>query len=717
MRARGKRGCRRLAVALVVSILVGQGNLPVNAEEESLYGTPAESSDMETDEKFSGEESALEEGEEEGVTEKGNEEGALEEGENAPDETESGETETEVDSVIEDEMDPGQKPQNSEAGELFEEPVEGTALEAEMSVEAKIMPMDIVADKPVSEGGSFHVNMATEPNIRLVCQVIDGEKRLVTIQYALYDGEASDELAFPQTVSYYGWDYTVTEIGIGETNEEVLSDDAPVTKVIVPEGVTVIRKSAFRFCRNLTTVELPDGLTVIEQAAFANCPNLCGVRLPDSVTVLGASAFAVSALETINLPPNLGEISHSLFSNCTNLKSITLPDTITAIGGDAFSNTALQEIRIPDTVIEIGDSAFYGCSDLEKVRLPSELSCINPYMFEHCTSLRDIEIPSKVTRIEDQAFWDCPSLQMFILPASVTYLGYGAFAGCSGLTELRITVAPKEENGERHIVPVSLNERRPDSVFANVLDAVWRERKIVFLNGDVPAVPLTGDDLNAAIKAYMSVKDGNVTDNLWYEWKLYDPDDSNVPGEENPPKDDNDPGSTDKPDNNNPGGSSNNTDSGSTDNADSVPAAEVMEIVVDGSAQASSVTVAETVTSVVQNDRNQTLTDKSVSLEETQRKEPKTGDLSHMEVYATIAMIAGMTWLLLYFMEERRGMTERKKEVLVAAFVSWAKKGGTFRKCCAMAAIFCILVYYYAVGRHTGVSVENREIVLRGKQA
>lgn len=81
-------------------------------------------------------------------------------------------------------------------------------------------------------------------------------------------------------------------------------------------------------------------------------------------------------------------------------------------------------------------------------------------------------------------------------------------------------------------------------------------------------------------------------------------------------------------------------------------------------------------------------------------KEPKTDDPTPVEVYATVAMVAGLTYLLLCFMEEGRGMSEREKEVFVAAFIRWAKKGGRFRKCCAMVAIFCILVYYHAIGKH-----------------
>lgn len=103
---------------------------------------------------------------------------------------------------------------------------------------------------------------------------------------------------------------------------------------------------------------------------------------------------------------------------------------------------------------------------------------------------------------------------------------------------------------------------------------------------------------------------------------------------------------------------------------------------------------------VVQESVPQAITNETEAATEPGSKEPKTGDPDPVEIYATMAMIAGLAYLLLYFMEEPRGMSEREKEVFVTAFIRWAKKGGRFRKCCALAAIFCLLVYYHGIGKH-----------------
>ncbi len=85
----------------------------------------------------------------------------------------------------------------------------------------------------------------------------------------------------------------------------------------------------------------------------------------------------------------------------------------------------------------------------------------------------------------------------------------------------------------------------------------------------------------------------------------------------------------------------------------------------------------------------------------TKDQEPKTGEESKVEMYATIAMVAGLSYLLLYFTDEERGMTEERKKELVSRLVRWAKKGGRFRNMLAAAAIVLLLVYYHAIGKRS----------------
>lgn len=89
------------------------------------------------------------------------------------------------------------------------------------------------------------------------------------------------------------------------------------------------------------------------------------------------------------------------------------------------------------------------------------------------------------------------------------------------------------------------------------------------------------------------------------------------------------------------------------------------------------------------------------------KNEPRTGDSTQIKIYATAAMIAGFSYLLLYF-EGEHGITESQKEEIVYHLVSWAKKGGAIRRMLGLAAIFFFLAYYHSIGK--SVTVEWREV-------
>lgn len=82
-------------------------------------------------------------------------------------------------------------------------------------------------------------------------------------------------------------------------------------------------------------------------------------------------------------------------------------------------------------------------------------------------------------------------------------------------------------------------------------------------------------------------------------------------------------------------------------------------------------------------------------------KEPKTGGAPYIEIYATVAMIAGMAYLLSYFSDDKRGMSEAEKKELMSKLITWAKKGGYFRRILALTAIFFLLCYYHSIGKQS----------------
>lgn len=80
-------------------------------------------------------------------------------------------------------------------------------------------------------------------------------------------------------------------------------------------------------------------------------------------------------------------------------------------------------------------------------------------------------------------------------------------------------------------------------------------------------------------------------------------------------------------------------------------------------------------------------------------KVPSTGDTARVQIYATLAMIAGMLYLLLYFADGSIGMTEEEKNKLVSRLIGWARGRNIIARYLVIAAVFMVLLAYHSIGR------------------
>ena len=161
--------------------------------------------------------------------------------------------------------------------------------------------------------------------------------------------------------------------------------------------------------KTLTKLEIPEGVTIIEECAFYGCTALENVIIPDSVTDIHSSAFeSCERLKTVKISKNVSKIESKVFLWCRSLESVTIPDGVTSIEEYAFYYCdALTDVSIPTSVKKIGEMAFIGCKSLKNVTIPDGVESIELGTFQECSKLINVTIPASVRKIHLLSFNGC----------------------------------------------------------------------------------------------------------------------------------------------------------------------------------------------------------------------------------------------------------------------------------------------------------------------
>jgi hypothetical protein len=124
-----------------------------------------------------------------------------------------------------------------------------------------------------------------------------------------------------------------------------------ITRVFLPETVSIIPDSCFNSCGSLSSINFPKSISTIGRSAFATAGKLSGELDLPNLQNLGSTAFVSTNISKIISLGNLKLLSSSAFCVCPKLISAVLPDTLTGIEASAFGGSAaLKYIKCLATI-------------------------------------------------------------------------------------------------------------------------------------------------------------------------------------------------------------------------------------------------------------------------------------------------------------------------------------------------------------------------------
>ena len=262
---------------------------------------------------------------------------------------------------------------------------------------------------------------------------------------------------------------------VAEIGEGAFADCMDLETVTGGDGVTAIRRYAFRSCPKLKTLPSLSALETVEDLAFFDTGMEVFV-IPATVTSFSGMAFGawresevecavrltvapgnsryVSDAEgfvwgqnagvktslvfapcdvsgTLALPEGLARIEAGACLGRRRLSSVSIPASVTEIGESAFEESSVSTVTGAAGVTRCGDGAFWGTPLVENsgdvfVKVGTVLVACRGDYFDESNPVATVTVPSGVTVLADGVFEGLAANKV-VIPASVAYIGKRAF--------------------------------------------------------------------------------------------------------------------------------------------------------------------------------------------------------------------------------------------------------------------------------------------------
>ena len=300
-------------------------------------------------------------------------------------------------------------------------------------------------------------------------------------------------------------------------------DSCNLKTLTLPESLTTLGNSAFRYNQTLKKVEIPSKVTEIPLCCFDLCSLLESVTIPEGVTIVGPYAFSGGSLKTLTLPSTVKEIGNNAFYRPKSI--ICNAATPPALGDNAFSSGIMPSIKEPLASIaayrkaygwkdfsnyyggeEIIDGVAYRIDDKgayvqAAIMTESEICLAENVAFEGA------QYP--LYKIADNAFAGNGSITLVTVPATVETIGSNAFDGVTyPIIKIKATTPPVLASK----LPMLSAIVPPASVKAYKAANYWKDMTIIGEGkNDIEVTTSATVDLTEAIMTQAKITPASVT--------------------------------------------------------------------------------------------------------------------------------------------------------------------------------------------------------------
>ena len=228
--------------------------------------------------------------------------------------------------------------------------------------------------------------------------------------------------------AFYRWDEEfeipseVDGVAVTAIGDKAFYRNTHIKKLVIPNSVRSIGKSAFSGCSNLVVQTADPEIRAVLEKAKVN------------VTSGNESEEDLEFKARYSYHKNKDGIVITKYRG--DAAEVSIPGTVEGlpvvqIGKEAFDRgvvdpLGITKVSIPASVVSIGSGAFF-CPKLTDIEFESgsRLESIGADAFNACR-IQEIKLPDGLKEIGESAFWACP-LKSIRIPASVENIGADAF--------------------------------------------------------------------------------------------------------------------------------------------------------------------------------------------------------------------------------------------------------------------------------------------------